>query len=74
LCRALLNTYYKCGDPGDGGGVARLVFDEMDDRDMVSWNSIVSVYMHGRRTQYGDGVAVTIPSSLATLLWQNHPI
>ncbi|XP_066382353.1 pentatricopeptide repeat-containing protein At2g36730-like, partial [Miscanthus floridulus] len=36
---ALLNVYYKCSDPGDVG-VARKVFDEMADRDVVSWNSI----------------------------------
>jgi pentatricopeptide repeat protein len=41
---ALLNVYYKCSDPGDVG-VARKVFDEMADRDVVSWNSIVGVYM-----------------------------
>jgi pentatricopeptide repeat protein len=41
---ALLNVYYKCGDPGDVG-VARKVFDGMADRDVVSWNSIVGVYM-----------------------------
>lgn len=41
---ALLNVYYKCGDPGDAV-VARQVFDEMADRDVVSWNSIVGVYM-----------------------------
>jgi hypothetical protein len=55
-CRALL----KCGDPGDVG-VARQVFDEMDDRDMVSWNFMVGVYMHGQRTQSGSGVAVAWP-------------
>ncbi|KAL6897358.1 hypothetical protein ACP4OV_007054 [Aristida adscensionis] len=41
---ALLNVYYKCGDPGDVGA-ARQVFDEMVDRDVVSWNSIVGVYL-----------------------------
>ncbi|CAD6226106.1 unnamed protein product [Miscanthus lutarioriparius] len=41
---ALLNVYYKCSDRGDVG-VARKVFDEMADRDVVSWNSIVGVYM-----------------------------
>ena len=41
---ALLNVYYRCGDPGDVG-TARQVFDGMPDRDVVSWNSIVGVYM-----------------------------
>jgi hypothetical protein len=55
-CRALL----KCGDPGDVG-VAHQVFNEMDDGDMVSWNFMVSVYMHGQRTQSSSGVAVAWP-------------
>ncbi|XP_062186538.1 pentatricopeptide repeat-containing protein At3g29230-like [Phragmites australis] len=41
---ALLNVYYKCSDGGDVGA-ARQVFDEMVERDVVSWNSIVGVYM-----------------------------
>ncbi|CAN6209824.1 unnamed protein product [Urochloa humidicola] len=41
---ALLNVYYKCGDPGDVGA-AREVFDGMPDKDVVSWNSIVGVYL-----------------------------
>ncbi|TVU02810.1 hypothetical protein EJB05_51658, partial [Eragrostis curvula] len=41
---ALLNVYYKCGDRGDVAA-ARQVFDEMAERDVVSWNTIVGVYM-----------------------------
>ncbi|CAN6213690.1 unnamed protein product [Urochloa humidicola] len=41
---ALVNVYYKCGNPGDAGA-ARRVFDGMPDRDVVSWNSMVGVYM-----------------------------
>ncbi|CAN6180318.1 unnamed protein product [Urochloa humidicola] len=41
---ALLNVYYKCGDPGNIEA-ARKVFDGMPERDVVSWNSIVGVYM-----------------------------
>ncbi|OEL33042.1 Pentatricopeptide repeat-containing protein, partial [Dichanthelium oligosanthes] len=44
VLNALLNVYYKCSDPGDVGA-ARKVFDGMPDRDVVSWNSIVGVYM-----------------------------
>ncbi|WVZ62641.1 hypothetical protein U9M48_012361, partial [Paspalum notatum var. saurae] len=41
---ALLNVYYKCSDPGDVGP-ARKVFDQMAERDVVSWNSMVGVYI-----------------------------
>ncbi|KAJ1288794.1 hypothetical protein BS78_02G115500 [Paspalum vaginatum] len=41
---ALLNVYYKCSDPGDVGP-ARKVFDQMAVRDVVSWNSMVGVYI-----------------------------
>ncbi|EEE66913.1 hypothetical protein OsJ_23761 [Oryza sativa Japonica Group] len=43
---ALMDVYHRCGGGGGGGvGAARQVFDEMVDRDVVSWNSIVGVYM-----------------------------
>uniref|UniRef100_A0A0E0LJ40 Pentatricopeptide repeat-containing protein n=1 Tax=Oryza punctata TaxID=4537 RepID=A0A0E0LJ40_ORYPU len=43
---ALMDVYYRCGGGGAGGvGAARQVFDEMVDKDVVSWNSIVGVYM-----------------------------
>ncbi|KAF0909394.1 hypothetical protein E2562_036039 [Oryza meyeriana var. granulata] len=41
---ALVDVYYRCGGTG-GVGVARQVFDEMVERDVVSWNSIVGVYL-----------------------------
>nr|AER41619.1 CRR4 [Oryza glumipatula] len=41
---ALVDVYHRCGG-GGGVGAARQVFDEMVDRDVVSWNSIVGVYM-----------------------------
>lgn len=41
-----MDVYHRCGGGGGGGvGAARQVFDEMVDRDVVSWNSIVGVYM-----------------------------
>lgn len=39
-----MDVYYKCSSPGDVGA-ARQVFDEMVERDVVSWNSIAGVYM-----------------------------
>ncbi|KAJ4957371.1 hypothetical protein NE237_024482 [Protea cynaroides] len=37
----MIDGYVKNGDVG----VARLLFDEMSERDMVSWNSMISFYM-----------------------------
>ncbi|KAJ0519980.1 putative tetratricopeptide-like helical domain superfamily [Helianthus annuus] len=39
----LLNLYGKCG--GDGFEFAGKVFDEMPVRDIVSWNTMIGVYM-----------------------------
>ncbi|OVA17385.1 Pentatricopeptide repeat [Macleaya cordata] len=36
----LIDAYAKCGDLG----VSRKVFDEMTQRDVVSWNSIIAIY------------------------------
>lgn len=41
---ALLDVYHKCSNPGYVGD-ARQVFDEMIEKDVISWNSIVGVYM-----------------------------
>ncbi|KAK6139134.1 hypothetical protein DH2020_027123 [Rehmannia glutinosa] len=44
VSNALIDMYAKCGRIKD----ARVVFDTMSERDVVSWNSIVSAYsMHG---------------------------
>ncbi|PIN00828.1 hypothetical protein CDL12_26668 [Handroanthus impetiginosus] len=44
VSNALIDMYAKCGRIKD----ARLVFDSMSKRDVVSWNSMVSAYsMHG---------------------------
>lgn len=39
---ALVDMYAKCGDIGS----ARLVFDKMRERDLVSWTSMISGYVH----------------------------
>ncbi|KAH9305503.1 hypothetical protein KI387_009907, partial [Taxus chinensis] len=44
LCNALIDMYAKCGSVKD----ARLVFDSMPQRDVVSWTAMIACYgMHG---------------------------
>ncbi|KAL7147521.1 hypothetical protein ABFS83_06G113000 [Erythranthe nasuta] len=40
VCNALIHMYGFCG----GLGFARRVFDEMSERDLVSWNSLICAY------------------------------
>lgn len=40
ICNALINMYSKFGSLGH----ARRIFDQMDIRDLVSWNSIIAAY------------------------------
>ncbi|KAL5706023.1 hypothetical protein ACHQM5_024238 [Ranunculus cassubicifolius] len=41
VCNSLVDMYAKCGDTG----AARRVFDEMGERDLLSWNSMISGYV-----------------------------
>ncbi|KAJ7283058.1 hypothetical protein O6H91_Y350600 [Diphasiastrum complanatum] len=43
---ALIRMYGKCGNPGH----ARMVFDNVNERDLVCWNSMIAAY-----AQYGHG-------------------
>lgn len=44
---ALVDMYAKCGSVGD----ARQVFDEMFQRDLVSWNSMVASYLQNGQSE-----------------------
>ncbi|XP_047339071.1 putative pentatricopeptide repeat-containing protein At5g13230, mitochondrial [Impatiens glandulifera] len=45
VANSLIDMYGKCGSIVN----AQLVFDEMNEQDIVSWNTMISVYsMHGR--------------------------
>ncbi|KAK4262280.1 hypothetical protein QN277_027861 [Acacia crassicarpa] len=41
VCNSIIDMYSKCGDIRS----ARQVFDEMSERDILSWNSIISGYV-----------------------------
>ncbi|XP_057508918.1 pentatricopeptide repeat-containing protein At2g29760, chloroplastic-like [Actinidia eriantha] len=45
VCNALIHMYGSCGDLG----FARKMFDEMSERDLVSWNSLVCGYSQSNR-------------------------
>ncbi|XP_052205660.1 pentatricopeptide repeat-containing protein At3g09040, mitochondrial-like [Diospyros lotus] len=42
VCNSLIDMYSKCGDVES----ARRVFDQMVERDLLSWNSMISGYVH----------------------------
>ncbi|KAL3523168.1 hypothetical protein ACH5RR_016002 [Cinchona calisaya] len=42
VCNALIDMYCKCGEVGFG----RLVFDEMVGRDLLTWNMMISGFVH----------------------------
>lgn len=48
VATAILNMYGKCGSPSD----AQRMFDEMPERNVVSWNAMISAYaQHGHGKQ-----------------------
>ncbi|KAK6929190.1 Pentatricopeptide repeat, partial [Dillenia turbinata] len=42
ISTALVDMHFKCGVVG----IARLIFDRMSDRNVVSWNSMINCYLH----------------------------
>ncbi|KAK1392459.1 putative pentatricopeptide repeat-containing protein [Heracleum sosnowskyi] len=52
LSNTLINLYVRVGDLG----CARLVFDEMSERNMVSWACLVSGYVQNEFSEEGFGV------------------
>ncbi|KAK9128692.1 LOW QUALITY PROTEIN: hypothetical protein Syun_017489 [Stephania yunnanensis] len=45
LCTALTVMYVKCGDEG----AARFLFDNFSDRDLISWNALISTYVENNQ-------------------------
>ncbi|KAL2485263.1 putative Pentatricopeptide repeat-containing protein [Abeliophyllum distichum] len=59
VCNVLISMYGSCGG-SDGTNYARQVFDRIDNKNSISWNSIISVY-----SQRGDaGSAFGLFSSM----------
>ncbi|EPS71383.1 hypothetical protein M569_03376, partial [Genlisea aurea] len=52
VCNALIHMYGCCADFRS----SRRIFDEMDEKDLVSWNSMICAYSHCER--YEDVLAV----------------
>eukprot|EP01018_Ginkgo_biloba_P030030 Gb_09794 [translate_table: standard] len=62
---ALVNMYFKCGCPGD----ARLVFDRMPERNVVSWTAMMVGYVQHKRGE--DAIRVYEQMRLAGV-YLNH--
>ncbi|PKA55015.1 Pentatricopeptide repeat-containing protein [Apostasia shenzhenica] len=72
LATSTLVFYEKCGDLG----AARKVFGEMPNRDVVSWNAMITAYSHARKFKpalelfaqmLAQGIKPSIPSLLLAL-------
>ncbi|XP_011629382.1 pentatricopeptide repeat-containing protein DOT4, chloroplastic [Amborella trichopoda] len=69
---SLISLYSKCGQTG----AARLVFEEMSQRDIISWNSIIGCYISNNMTRKGieafremqDCGFLPDPATLVTLI------
>ncbi|XP_024521457.1 pentatricopeptide repeat-containing protein At3g24000, mitochondrial [Selaginella moellendorffii] len=59
LGNTIINMYGKCGSPSD----AKLVFDQMPEKCLISWNSLIVAYAH-------NGHALEALSSLQEMLLQ----
>lgn len=60
---SLLNFYSKCGELG----VSRVLFDQITEPDLASWNSILSAYAHNSPFYYGSNLDNVYNSSSLSL-------
>uniref|UniRef100_A0A0D9X1S6 Pentacotripeptide-repeat region of PRORP domain-containing protein n=1 Tax=Leersia perrieri TaxID=77586 RepID=A0A0D9X1S6_9ORYZ len=87
LGNALCHFYCCCGGGGGGGGMvdARRVFDEMLERDVVSWNTVIGGYlragevteaveMFGEMRCCGVGVSLTALVAMIGCGWQAESV
>ncbi|KAK3206833.1 hypothetical protein Dsin_020879 [Dipteronia sinensis] len=59
VVNSLITCYFKCGKVDN----ARKLFDEMNDRDVVSWNSMISGYVANGLAQKGLEIFIEMLSS-----------
>ncbi|OIT03771.1 pentatricopeptide repeat-containing protein, mitochondrial [Nicotiana attenuata] len=69
VCNTLIYLYGSCGDLAG----ARIVFDEMSDRDLVSWNSLICGYSQCNRFRevlslFGSMQAENVKADAVTLV------
>ncbi|KAG8079638.1 hypothetical protein GUJ93_ZPchr0007g6027 [Zizania palustris] len=85
LANALCHFYCGCGGSGGGMADARRVFDEILERDAVSWNTVIGGYvkagemstaveMFSALSCCGIGVSVTAVVALVSCGWQAESV
>lgn len=58
VMNALVDFYGKCGENLD---LARELFEEMPERDVVSWNTMIGAYMNHGKIEFAIGLFESMP-------------